>query len=95
MVGVGVGFAAMLGTMRFVKGWPMLPLIWATLIPAVLAAMYMWCAAAPAAPATATACVRWLGPAERWERDRGRRKGAEGLLPSAKGRGMERNERGL
>lgn len=42
MVGVGVGFAAMLGTMRFVKGWKMLPLIWSTLIPAVLAACYMW-----------------------------------------------------
>ena len=33
IVGVGVGIAAVLGTMRFVKGWSLKPMIFLTLIP--------------------------------------------------------------
>lgn len=40
-VGLGVGFAAVLGTLRFVKGWPIKPLIALTLIPTVVLACYM------------------------------------------------------
>ena len=40
-VGLGVGFAAVLGTLRFVKGWPIKPLIALTLIPTIVLACYM------------------------------------------------------
>ena len=35
IVGVGVGIAAVLGTMRFVRGWSLKPMIYMTLIPTV------------------------------------------------------------
>jgi hypothetical protein len=40
-IGLGVGVAAVLGTLRFVRGWSLKPLIAATLVPAVACAAYM------------------------------------------------------
>ena len=42
MVGIGVGLAAILGTLRFVKDWPLLPLIFSTLLPTIGLSCYMW-----------------------------------------------------
>jgi hypothetical protein len=42
MVGIGVGLAAILGTLRFVKDWPLLPLIFSTLLPTMGLSCYMW-----------------------------------------------------
>ena len=41
-VGLGVGIAAILGMLLFVKGWSLKPLIIAVLGPALLCAIYMW-----------------------------------------------------
>lgn len=41
VVGVGVGVAAVLGTMRFVYGWSLKPYIYITLIPALLLSLYV------------------------------------------------------
>ncbi|MCP4970525.1 MAG: DUF1538 domain-containing protein [Arcobacter sp.] len=40
LVGVGVGFAAVLGTMRFVYGWSLKPYIYLALIPTLLLTIY-------------------------------------------------------
>jgi len=40
-VGVGVGLAASLGTVRFIYGWSLKPLIYMTLAPVLLVALYM------------------------------------------------------
>lgn len=40
-VGVGVGFAAALGTIRFIFGWSLKPLIYMTLAPVLLVSFYM------------------------------------------------------
>lgn len=40
-VGVGVGFAAALGTVRFIYGWSLKPLIYMTLAPVLLISLYM------------------------------------------------------
>jgi len=40
-VGLGVGFAAVLGTLRFIRGWPLKPLIALTLTPTIILACYM------------------------------------------------------
>lgn len=40
-VGVGVGLAAALGTIRFIYGWSLKPLIYMTLVPVLLIAIYM------------------------------------------------------
>jgi hypothetical protein len=40
-IGLGVGVAAMLGMLRFLRGWSLKPLIAATLLPAVVCAAYM------------------------------------------------------
>ena len=40
-VGVGVGLAAALGTVRFIYGWSLKPLIFITLIPVMLISIYM------------------------------------------------------
>lgn len=36
MVGLGVGFAAVLGTLRFLYGWSLKPLVYASVVPALL-----------------------------------------------------------
>ncbi len=41
IVGVGVGIAAVLGTMRFVKGWSLKPMIYMTLIPTIGLSIYI------------------------------------------------------
>jgi hypothetical protein len=41
IVGMGVGFAAVLGTIRFLKGWSLKPLIYATIVPALAVSAYM------------------------------------------------------
>ncbi|MFP6745632.1 MAG: DUF1538 domain-containing protein [Alphaproteobacteria bacterium] len=41
VVGVGVGLAAVLGTLRFIYGWSLKPFIYLTLIPAVGTTAYM------------------------------------------------------
>lgn len=41
VVGIGVGFAAVLGTLRFIYGWSLKPFIYLTLIPAVGTTAYM------------------------------------------------------
>ncbi|MEE2836077.1 MAG: DUF1538 domain-containing protein [Myxococcota bacterium] len=41
IVGVGVGIAAVLGTMRFVRGWSLKPMIYMTLIPTVCLSIYI------------------------------------------------------
>jgi len=40
-VGVGVGLAAVLGTIRFIYGWSLKPLIYLTLAPVLLVSLYM------------------------------------------------------
>ncbi|KAG2443239.1 hypothetical protein HYH02_009312 [Chlamydomonas schloesseri] len=40
-IGLGVGMAAVVGTLRFVKGWPLKPIIYASLIPTIGLACYM------------------------------------------------------
>jgi hypothetical protein len=40
-VGTGVGFAAALGTVRFIYGWSLKPLIYITLVPVLLISLYM------------------------------------------------------
>jgi hypothetical protein len=42
IVGGGVGFAAILGTVRFVKGWSLKPMIYAALTPVILLSYYAW-----------------------------------------------------
>ena len=42
MVGAGVGLAAILGTVRFVRGWSLKPMIYAALLPVVLLTIYAW-----------------------------------------------------
>ncbi len=41
VVGVGVGFAAVLGTIRFIYGWSLKPLIYLTLVPVLGVGSYM------------------------------------------------------
>ncbi|MEE8320770.1 MAG: DUF1538 domain-containing protein [Gammaproteobacteria bacterium] len=41
VVGIGVGLAAVLGTLRFIYGWSLKPLIYFTLIPAILLTLYI------------------------------------------------------
>ncbi len=40
-VGIGVGLAAALGTIRFIVGWSLKPLIYLTLVPVLLTSVYM------------------------------------------------------
>lgn len=40
-IGLGVGVAAVIGTLRFLKDWPLKPIIYATLAPTIGAACYM------------------------------------------------------
>ena len=42
IVGAGVGLAAVLGTLRFVKGWSLKPMIYLSLTPAILLTYYVW-----------------------------------------------------
>ena len=42
MVGGGVGIAAILGTVRFVRGWSLKPMIYGALFPVVLLTIYAW-----------------------------------------------------
>ena len=42
MVGGGVGLAAILGTVRFVRGWSLKPMIYAALLPVVILTIYAW-----------------------------------------------------
>ena len=42
MVGGGVGIAAILGTIRFVRGWSLKPMIYAAIFPVVLLTIYAW-----------------------------------------------------
>ena len=42
MVGGGVGIAAILGTIRFVRGWSLKPMIYAALFPVVVLTIYAW-----------------------------------------------------
>lgn len=42
MVGAGVGIAAILGTIRFVRGWSLKPMIYAALAPVALLTFYCW-----------------------------------------------------
>ena len=42
MVGAGVGIAAILGTVRFVKGWSLKPMIYCALTPVALLSFYAW-----------------------------------------------------
>ncbi|MFL2688019.1 MAG: DUF1538 domain-containing protein [Alphaproteobacteria bacterium] len=42
MVGAGVGIAAILGTVRFVKGWSLKPMIYSALVPIVALTAYCW-----------------------------------------------------
>ena len=42
MVGGGVGIAAILGTVRFVRGWSCKPMIYGALFPVVLLTIYAW-----------------------------------------------------
>jgi hypothetical protein len=39
-IGIGVGLAAVLGTLRFIKGWSLKPMIYASLIPALGITVY-------------------------------------------------------
>jgi hypothetical protein len=41
VVGIGVGLAAALGTIRFIYGWSLKPLIYMTLTPVLLVSLYM------------------------------------------------------
>jgi hypothetical protein len=40
-IGLGVGCAALFGTLRFVRGWSLKPLIIGSLIPCILCSCYM------------------------------------------------------
>ncbi len=42
MVGGGVGLAAILGTVRFVRGWSLKPMIYAALVPVAILSAYAW-----------------------------------------------------
>ena len=42
MVGGGVGIAAILGTIRFVRGWSLKPMIYSALFPVVILTIYAW-----------------------------------------------------
>ena len=42
MVGAGVGVAAILGTVRFVQGWSLKPMIYSALVPIVALTAYCW-----------------------------------------------------
>lgn len=42
MVGGGVGLAAILGTLRFVRGWSLKPMIYLALAPVALLSFYAW-----------------------------------------------------
>ena len=42
MVGAGVGFAAIIGTIRFVRGWSLKPMIYLALVPVVILTCYAW-----------------------------------------------------
>ncbi len=42
IVGAGVGLAAVLGTLRFVNGWSLKPMIYLSLTPAILLTIYIW-----------------------------------------------------
>ena len=42
IVGVGVGVAAILGTIRFVKGWSLKPMIFSAMIPVLVLTAYVW-----------------------------------------------------
>ncbi len=42
IVGGGVGLAAILGTVRFVRGWSLKPMIYGALIPVILLSIYAW-----------------------------------------------------
>lgn len=42
IVGAGVGLAAVLGTLRFVKGWSLKPLIYFSLTPTIILTIYVW-----------------------------------------------------
>ncbi len=42
MVGAGVGIAAILGTIRFVRGWSLKPMIYLALLPVIALTIYAW-----------------------------------------------------
>ncbi|MBF0249096.1 MAG: DUF1538 domain-containing protein [Alphaproteobacteria bacterium] len=42
MVGIGVGAAAVLGTVRFLYGWSLKPFIYAALVPTLALSVYCW-----------------------------------------------------
>ncbi len=42
IVGAGVGLAAVIGTIRFVMGWSLKPLIYLALIPTIALTIYVW-----------------------------------------------------
>jgi len=42
MVGAGVGLAAILGTVRFVKGWSLKPMIYLAISPVIVLTIYAW-----------------------------------------------------
>lgn len=42
IVGAGVGIAAILGTIRFVRGWSLKPMIYGALVPVVILTIYCW-----------------------------------------------------
>ena len=42
IVGGGVGLAAVIGTLRFVKGWSLKPIIYITFVPITLLSAYCW-----------------------------------------------------
>ena len=42
MVGAGVGIAAIIGTIRFVKGWSLKPLIYITIAPVIILTIFAW-----------------------------------------------------
>ena len=42
MVGAGVGIAAILGTVRFVRGWSLKPMIYGAILPVFLLTIYAW-----------------------------------------------------
>jgi hypothetical protein len=42
MVGAGVGIAAVIGTIRFVRGWSLKPLIYLALAPTIALTLYAW-----------------------------------------------------
>ena len=42
MVGAGVGIAAILGTVRFVKGWSLKPMIYLAIFPVFVLTIYAW-----------------------------------------------------